>query len=158
MDWQSIITDPLLSELPFKIELNAWGKVEMTPATNLHGLLQATIAVLLRRHLLDGKVLLECSIETAKNIKVAAAAWCSAPLFARHGYRMPYPESSELVVEVASPSNRLSELIEKRELYSARGVQEVWICEETGEMRFARPTGPLTRPLICPGFPERVEL
>lgn len=157
MDWQSIIADPLLSELPFKIELNEWGKIEMTPATNLHGFLQATIAVLLRRHLPDGKVLVECSIETAKNVKVADVAWCSPAFFARHGYRTPYPESPELVVEVASPSNRFGELIEKQGLYFACGAQEVWICEETGEMRFAQPTGPLSRSLICPSFPERIE-
>ena len=32
MNWQEICNDPLLRELPYKIELNEWGKIVMTPA------------------------------------------------------------------------------------------------------------------------------
>jgi len=36
MDWTSVINDPLLKELPFKIELDKWGKILMNPASNTH--------------------------------------------------------------------------------------------------------------------------
>ena len=32
MNWQEICNDPLLRELPYKIELNEWGKIVMSPA------------------------------------------------------------------------------------------------------------------------------
>ncbi len=42
--WQALIDSPYLQDLPFKFELNKWGKIEMSPASNKHGLLQITIA------------------------------------------------------------------------------------------------------------------
>jgi Uma2 family endonuclease len=61
------------------------------------------------------------------------------------------------VVEVASPSNRLAELVEKKSLYFEKGAKEVWICEETGEMIFYKADGRLTESVVCPGFPKKVE-
>ena len=43
MTWQEVINHPSLQDLPFKIELNAAGVIEMSPATNWHGLLQGEI-------------------------------------------------------------------------------------------------------------------
>ena len=37
MEWASVISNPLLRDLPFKIELNKWGKILMSPANNNHG-------------------------------------------------------------------------------------------------------------------------
>lgn len=34
MEWASVISNPLLQNLPFKIELNKWGKILMSPASN----------------------------------------------------------------------------------------------------------------------------
>ena len=31
--WDELCRDPSLQDLPYKIEINAWGKVEMTPLT-----------------------------------------------------------------------------------------------------------------------------
>ena len=39
-------------------------------------------------------------------------------------------------MEVVSPSNSLLEMEEKRELYFARGAQEVWLCNEQGALTF----------------------
>lgn len=41
--WLEITKDPSLADLPYKIELTAWGKLEMSPASYRHGLLQGTI-------------------------------------------------------------------------------------------------------------------
>ena len=43
MEWQAVIDNPLLHDLPFKIELNKWGKILMSPASNNHGRLQYLI-------------------------------------------------------------------------------------------------------------------
>jgi hypothetical protein len=40
MQWSEVIDNPYFKDLPFKIELNRYGKVEMTPASNKHGRLQ----------------------------------------------------------------------------------------------------------------------
>jgi Uma2 family endonuclease len=134
----AVITDPALSDLPFKIELNEWGKIEMSPASNSHGMLQTEIAFILKKKLPSGKAFVECSIQTSKNVKVADVVWCSTDFLNRYGKSTPYPASPEIVVEVASPSNTLAELIDKRSLYFEQGAKEVWICEETGAMLFYR--------------------
>ena len=157
MDWNTVITDPALSELPFKIELNEWGKIEMSPASNSHGMLQTEIAFILRSKLPSGKAFVECSIQTAKNVKVADVVWCSTDFLNRHGKSTPYPASPEIVVEVASPSNTLAELIDKRSLYFEQGAKEVWICEETGAMLFYRADGKLSNSVLCPSFPQSVD-
>jgi hypothetical protein len=51
MQWSEVIDNPYFKNLPFKIELNRYGKVEMTPASNKHDRLQSLIGALL-----DGKL------------------------------------------------------------------------------------------------------
>lgn len=41
--WEEILRDPSLRDLPYKIELNAWGKIEMRPANTRHARTQAYI-------------------------------------------------------------------------------------------------------------------
>lgn len=157
MDWNSVITDSTLSELPFKMELNEWGKIVMSPASNLHGMLQTEIAFLLKSQLPSGKAFVECSIHTSKNVKVADVVWCSEEFLSKYGNSTPYPASPEIVIEVASPSNTLAELIEKRLLYFEQGAKEVWICEEAGAMLFYRSDGKMVNSVLCPGFPKTID-
>ncbi len=37
MTWADVMANPYLQDLPFKIELNKWGRIEMSPASNEHG-------------------------------------------------------------------------------------------------------------------------
>jgi len=157
MDWASVITDSTLSGLPFKMELNEWGKIEMSPASNFHGMLQTEIAFILKNKLPLGKAFVECSIQTSKNVKVADVVWCSKDFLNKHGKSTPYNLSPEIVIEVASPGNTLAELIEKRTLYFEQGAQEVWICEETGAMLFYRADGKIVNSILCPDFPQSVD-
>ena len=157
MDWSRVIFDPVLSELPFKIELNEWGKIEMSPASNFHGMLQTAIAITLKEKLPSGKAFVECSKKKKKNVKVADVVWCSMAFFEKNGKSTPYNESPEIVVEVALPSSRLAELVEKKSLYFEKGAKEVWICEETGEMIFYQASGRLAESVVCPEFPKKVE-
>ncbi len=78
MEWQQIIADPLLQNLPYKIELNKWGKIVLSPASNKLGLLQAELAGFLRDAKKNGKVITECSVNTHKGVKVADIVWSTA--------------------------------------------------------------------------------
>ncbi len=48
MEWEEVVRDPSLKDLPFKIETNEWGKIMMAPGSDLHGIYQTEIAGLLR--------------------------------------------------------------------------------------------------------------
>ena len=67
--WHEVRTDPVLQELPYKIELNAWGKVEMTPASNRHSRLQGLVIAQRSRQLIGGAVLPECSVLTSIGVR-----------------------------------------------------------------------------------------
>ena len=44
MNWQEVCTNPALKDLPFKIELNSYGQVVISPASNWQGSLQSKIS------------------------------------------------------------------------------------------------------------------
>jgi len=44
MKWQEVIDNPHLKDLPFKIELNRCGSIEMNPTSNRHAFIQARLA------------------------------------------------------------------------------------------------------------------
>ncbi|MEM6430896.1 MAG: Uma2 family endonuclease [Deinococcota bacterium] len=157
MDWQQVISDPTLADLPYKIELNEWGNIEMSPASNRHSGLQMAIALLLRVHLPNGKSYTEMSINTSKNVKVADVVWGSTRFFEKHGLETPYTRAPEICVEVISPSNSNAEMMIKKDLYLAKGAQEVWFCSEAGEMSFYDHGGQLETSALCSDFPKVVE-
>lgn len=135
MQWAEVLADRSLNDLPYKIELDKWGNVVMSPASNRHGRLQGMLFALLEK-LAGGRALIECSIATSEGVKVADVAWCSDAFFDRFGYETPYPRTPEICVEVRSPSNSEEELRFKTHVYLEAGAREVWIVLETGEARF----------------------
>ncbi len=156
MEWNQVLEHPSLQNIPFKIELNEWGKIVMTPASNLHGNLQVKIAMKLMLLLKEGEVSAEVSIQTSKNVKVADVAWASADFISQHGFETPYSMAPEICVEVISPGNTKGEMAEKRELYLAKGAKEVWLCSESGEMKFFTYEGRLLVSKICLDFPLNI--
>jgi len=136
MEWAEVVDNPLLKDLPFKIELNKWGKILLSPASNKHGYIQADLVYKLREKLLKGKVITECSIKTPDGVKVADVAWASDGFIAQHGFHTPYEVAPEICVEVVSPSNSQKEMNEKIELYLSQGAKEVWLCNQKGEISY----------------------
>jgi len=126
----------LLANLPFKIELNKFGKLLMSPASNNHGQLQYTVGRKLEKGSNGGVIIMECSIDTADGVKVADVAWASDQFISGNGYQTPYLTAPEICVEIVSPSNSDKEMQEKIQLYLAKGAQEVWLCNLEGELRF----------------------
>jgi hypothetical protein len=47
MQWSEVITDKSLKVLPYKIELDRYGNILMSPASNRHGRLQLRIGAFL---------------------------------------------------------------------------------------------------------------
>jgi len=47
MEWAEVINNPILKDLPFKIELNKFGKILMNPASNQHGRIQSCVTEIL---------------------------------------------------------------------------------------------------------------
>jgi len=78
MEWANVVNDPFLKDLPFKIELNKWGKILMSPASNNHGRLQYEVGAYIDKHIRrSGTIIMECSIQTSDGVKVADVAWAS---------------------------------------------------------------------------------
>ncbi len=156
MEWQELIQDQSLHDLPFKIELNASGKIEMSPATNRHGRMQGKIYARLHQLQNTGELYLECSIQTGKGVKVADVAWSSNQFFEKYGEATPLPAAPEICIEVLSPSNTDIEINEKIDLYLAKGASEVWICDEMGDMRYYTEQGKITSSTIIKNFPANI--
>lgn len=140
--WEEVRRDPSLQDLPYKIELNAWGKVEMSPASNRHARLQGALAAELARQLPAGAVLTECSLLTNIGIRVPDVAWASAEFMQAYGEITPYTRAPEICVEIVSPSNVEAEIEEKTRAYLAGGAEEVWLVAEAGTIRYVGRSGP----------------
>lgn len=156
MEWQEVIKHPSLQDLPFKIELNEYGNIIMTPATNHHGRLQGKIYSLLERYGSQGELYLECSIATRKGVKVADVAWCSKEFFTQYGEQTPLPVSPEICIEILSPSNSKIEMTEKIDLYLAKGAKEVWLCDNNGIIEVHTPEGVIAKSRLIESFPSNI--
>lgn len=124
--WSDVLVDPLLQNLPYKIELNRWGRIEMAPTSNRHGLMQVRVAGELDVRP-GGQVLVGCSLQTTDGVRVADVAWVSDARLAEFGDATPWLRAPELCVEIMSASNTWGEMHMKAGLYLQAGAQEVWI-------------------------------
>lgn len=156
MEWSDVIDNPLLQNLPFKIELNKFGKLLMSPASNSYGRFQGRIAGALWQRQSKGEVITECSIQTSEGVKVADVAWASAAFIAEFGYATPYPKAPELCVEIVSPSNSKIEIAEKVELYLAKGAQEVWVVYENNHMEIFTHVGQIEQSKFAPDIKTQI--
>jgi len=139
--WTELINDPSLHDLPYKIELNAEGKIEMSPASNRHGTLQARVAWALRNALSSGEVITECSVLTDIGVRVADVVWASSEFLESQQDVTPFTQAPEICVEVVSPSNTAREIDDKVRAYLAAGAREVWVANEDGTLKIAGPEG-----------------
>ncbi|AFZ44881.1 protein of unknown function DUF820 [Halothece sp. PCC 7418] len=156
MKWQEVIEHPSLQDLPFKIELNEYGKIEMSPASNRHGRLCNKISLIFVESGKEGEIYLRCSIDTRKGVKVADVAWSYPTFFAEYGEMTPLPVAPEICVEILSPSDSEREMAEKIDIYLAKGAQEVWLCDDDGNLRFYAPQGRIESSCIFPNFPRNI--
>lgn len=158
MTWQEVIQHPSLQDLPFKIELNGQGIIEMSPATNWHGFYQTEIAILLTQQLTHGRCISEASIQTSNGVRVADVIWATREFLQAHFEQTPFLTAPPICVEVVSPSNSKKEMRQKTKWYLEAGAGEVWFCTLKGDLSFYSESGQLEQSIIAPNFPKRIEL
>ena len=143
--YRALAEDPRFADLPGKIELDVWGRIIVSPASNLHALLQGRL--IQRLAAIGGDALAEASVSTAIGILVADVAWMSPENAASLGTQTPYPEAPNLCIEIVSPSNSRKEIEGKIEAYLGCGALEVWVVYPvTHRIEWFGPEGRRDRP------------
>ncbi|MBA2606680.1 MAG: Uma2 family endonuclease [Acidobacteriota bacterium] len=150
--WQELINNPFFRDIPYKVELNKYGTILMSPASNRHGILQYKIGRKIEIAKKRGIVIVECSILTGEGVRVADVAWASDEFFAEFGDKTPYPKAPEICVEVISPGNSQAEIEEKIRLYLEKGALEVWIVSEHDQINFFTHTGEIKVSKVVENF------
>lgn len=128
MKWEEVCENKYLQDLPFKIELNQWGQIVITPVKVKHFFYQGRIQRLLESLLKTGEVMPECAINTSDGVKVADVVWCSEERFTQIENEVSASIAPEICIEVKSTDNSLEEIELKKNLYLAAQAMEVWLC------------------------------
>jgi Uma2 family endonuclease len=139
--WEEVLRAPSLRNLPYKIELNAWGKIELSSIGARRARVKAHIAGELGRQLSHGVAFTGCPVLTEIGLWVSDVAWASQEFMQRHASAEILPSAPEICVEVISPSNMEVEITDKTSAYLHAGALEVWIATEAGELHFFDATG-----------------
>jgi Uma2 family endonuclease len=157
MKWEEVCEDQQLQNLPFKIELNKWGQIVMSPVKVKHSFYQGRIQRLLESLLQTGEIMPECAIDTSDGVKVADVVWCSEERFDQIQDEVSASIAPEICIEVKSIGNSLEEMEFKKKLYFEAQAMEVWICNEQGEITFYNEQNELTQSLLVPHFPKQIK-
>ena len=150
--WQELMNNPFFRDVPYKVELNKFGQILMSPASNRHGILQNKVARQIENEKQSGVIVIECSILTSEGVRVADVAWLSDDFFAEFGETTPFPKAPEICVEVKSPANSKGEMDEKIRLYLEKGALEVWIVDEYAKVNFHTHTGQIETSKLVKNF------
>lgn len=150
--WNELIENPLFRNLPYKIELNKFGTILMSPASNRQGNLQFEVGSQIRESRKSGRIFMECSILTSEGVRVADVAWDSDEFIDEFGEVTPFPKAPEICVEIKSPANTKGEMEEKVRLYLEKGAQEVWIVDLKGKTIFHSHVGEIKKSKLVKKF------
>lgn len=150
--WNELINNPFFRDIPYKVELNKYGTILMSPASNRHGILQFKVGEEIKKTQRGGVIINECSVLTSEGVRVADVAWASDEFIAEFGETTPYPKSPEICVEIKSPANTKAEMEEKTRLYLEKGALEVWIVDEKAKVNFFTHTGKIGKSKIAARF------
>jgi Uma2 family endonuclease len=157
MEWAAVCADPYFKDAPYKVELNHFGKVVMSPASVMHSLFQSKISNLLSQ-LAAGATATELPIKIGAAVKVPDVVWMSKQIYITMRGSDVATVAPEICVEVVSASDTQVEMEEKMVLYFGAGAAEVWLCGEDGHVRFFGVTGEMPGSKQVPEFPHTVSL
>jgi len=154
--WDEIASDPLLSELPYKVETNNRGQLILSPHKAAHADAQGDIIALLSEYAEGGRARPEFPIVTSKGTKVIDVVWITSDRREKMEETGDPPTlAPEVCIEVLSESNDWDEMTEKRTLYRDAGAEEVWIVTEGRQVRvFADEE--LNSSTLIPDFPAQL--
>ena len=130
--WRQLAGDPLVAAIPFKVELNEKGAIEVSPPTTRHAFLQSFVSHELRLQRPDGTTFTECPVETEIGMRIPDVVWASPEFMRLHGTESEFRAGPDLCVEVLSPTNTRAEIDEKIAAYLAAGAREVWVVGADG--------------------------
>lgn len=158
--WAELVEDPELDRFVGRIETDRHGNIVMSPpAAPLHARFQSKIMSLLQSLLPSGEALADCPVSTSDGVKAPDVLWASQESLRNLGDASCFSSAPEICIEILSPRNSKTEMIENRNLYFDAGAQEVWICDRSGIMTFYTPGDAIQEAsLLCPEFPTRLEL
>ena len=128
----------------------------MNPVKIGHSIYQGQISALMQVMRPEGVAMVECAIRTRKGTKVADVAWASMNVIEKIKDETDATIAPEVCVEVVSMSNTRQETKDKRELYFEKGASEVWVCNESGELRFFDTSDELEQSKMFPDFPKKI--
>jgi Uma2 family endonuclease len=153
--WRSILDDPQMQDLPFKVETNGHGQLVLSLHKRIHSIRQTQVTDRLANTVdRPGIRSVELTIGTSKGVKVVDVAWMSAERFTTLDQETePTPIAPELCVEGCSSSTE-EEMKEKRALYFEAGAEEVWIVVEDGTVAFYSERRPVRSSALAPEFPS----
>jgi len=155
--WHEIVEDPLLGELPYKVETNHRGQIVLSPHKNRHARRQKRIEKQLDALLPSGEAFQEWAIATTGGTKQADVIWASDErLEEMEETGDPTTLAPEICVEVMSESNDWAEMEAKINLYREAGAEEVWVVEQDGRVRFLADEE-LERSTLAPDFPTSLQ-
>jgi len=157
MKWEEVCELKELQDLPFKIELNKWGQIVMSPVKIKHSFYQGRIQRLLESLLHTGEVMPECAINTSDGVKVADVVWCSDERFTQIEDEISASIAPEICIEVRSSSNTSDEMEFKKKLYLEAQAIEVWLCNEQGHIKFYNAEVELEQSLLVHNFPKEIK-
>jgi len=154
--WTEIVNDPVLQDIPYKIETNERGQIVLSPHKNKHSKYQYALQKLLEAHAPEGIAPMEYAIATPNGVKSPDVVWMSPEREKEmDATGDPSTIAPEICVEVMSPTNTEAEMETKRSLYRETGAEEVWIVEEDGTIRFFT-DDELDASQIAPECPNRI--
>ncbi len=158
LTWKDVVDDPVLADLPYKIELAGSGRIVMCLTQSRHSISRGQISAVLTRLMRRGSAFPGCPVDTDDNTKVIDVVWASRDMIKRYADELSWPVAPPICLEVVSPSNTRKELREKIRLYFPRGAQECWICDQNGAMSFFTAAGQQPASALCPKFPVRMKI
>jgi Uma2 family endonuclease len=135
LTWPEVCANPALQDLPFKIELNKYGKIEMSPASNWHAIYQADIITFLKSRL-GGRAAPELAVSTSEGQRVPDVSWAAQPYWQAHFDEASASVAPPLCVEIVSASNSFEEMQIKIAAYLGAGAIEVWLVGKDRTARF----------------------
>ena len=156
--WEEVCNNPLLADLPYRVEIKREGNIVLSPHSRSHSKYQKAITKLLDRLMKGGEAFMEYAIQSKSSVPVADVIWTSHERDAAEKEEFACAVAPEICVEVRSPSNSRREMEEKRQEYFDVGAVECWFCNLTGGMSFYGPEGELERSRLCPKFPKQIKI
>ena len=104
MTWKQICADPVVAELPYRVESDQWGNIVMSPPPGMdHSWHQSKIIHLLGRLMSGGEAMAEFPLQTSKGVKGIDAVWISKEKRLANSPNNVASIAPEICVEVISP-------------------------------------------------------